>query len=84
MVPTTGEPKAALLRLKGTWITFRLRDICFPAPEQLMAGPSGRTRLQGLVLDVSEAAEDECFLEVELPEVGATVIVRKTDRSTGT
>jgi hypothetical protein len=74
------ESKSRRAILKGRWIRFKLRDICFPTLEDLIAGPAGDTMLDGQVLDISESGTEQLFYaEIVLRGSAQKVIVRIAD-----
>ena len=80
MVDESKSPRAVL---KGRWIRFKLRDICFPSLEDLMASPAGDATLDGRVLDVSEGESEHLFYaEIVLRGSTQKVIVRIADSAT--
>lgn len=71
------DPTSGCLPRQGAWITFRVRDVCHPPAQQLVAGPAGNALLEGRVIASSRAATPNTwFVELELRGSSDTVIVR--------
>lgn len=73
----TEHTPASVSWSQGSWIEFRLRDVCHPRPDELLQGACGDVVLEGMVVAVSRGEDaDTTFVELELRGSHEHVIVR--------
>ena len=69
--------------LRNRWVHFKIRDVFFPDPENLLIELHGNDLLQGKVIDLSDSGTQRgAFAVVEVEGIAQPVII-PVNRSLG-
>lgn len=62
--------------MRNSWVTFRICDAYIPEPAQILMELHGKDKLEGKVIDVSDAgSHEEAFAVVEVQGLSQAVVV---------
>jgi hypothetical protein len=64
------------MELKDRWVHFRIRDVYYPDPAQVLIDLHGNDVLLGKVIDLSDSGmQAEAFVVVEIEGIAQAVIL---------
>jgi hypothetical protein len=64
------------MSLKDQWIQFKVCDVYYPDPTQVLLDLHGNDLLTGKVIDVSDSgSQTEAFVVVEVEGIAAPIVV---------
>jgi hypothetical protein len=62
--------------LTGRWVQFKVRDIYYPQPEQVLLELHGDDAMSGVVIDISDSGtEQNAFVVVQVDALSGPVVV---------
>lgn len=68
------------MAVKGAWVSFRIGDVSFPTPEEVLAALYGDEVLRGLVVDVSSRETQDAMYAVVIVDRLPRPLVVAIDR----